>query len=410
MWNAEIKINKKCFWGGVCFLFLLPFFEPGIVINYSIFHNIHYLYVMARWGITAVISLFAIALGLKTLEVWKCITLVGLLCIELVMITIFRDGELLSVINYLVTIVGLCMLAYVYVIMGNFYVFLKSLSATLTILIWMNFLLLIIMPEGFYTSYGETFYFLGHSNNTMRFAMPAVLVSMLCDKMETEKIRKRTKILAIISLLTVVITHSITGLFGCGAMFVFAVLMNGNLPKTITAVKALLISIGTFLFFVVFRFQYLFEYFFISVLGKDLSLTNRTDFWDKGMEYIVDSVMIGYGYIHDYAPYIRYANGYVPSSLHNFYLDILMRGGILHLVTFIILFIVFCQHLKQRKEHHTTCIYVYGFLVYSVIWNFDPFIWDGISLLILFLLLPEFEDFNNRKIHKEISHVFNRNI
>lgn len=103
-------------------------------------------------------------------------------------------------------------------------------------------------------------------------------------------------------------------------------------------VVSLFLMISLYLFFPdIFSIDYL-----LSRLGRDRGLTGRLSLWDMGVQGFQEKPLLGWGFDGLRSFLTQYDMGY--GQLHNGYLDILVRGGIVG-TTFV--FVIIVQALKN---------------------------------------------------------------
>ncbi len=102
-----------------------------------------------------------------------------------------------------------------------------------------------------------------------------------------------------------------------------------------------IISLIVTLLVVFFQFQKLFAFVIVDLLGKDLSLTGRTEIWSNALEAICRKPLFGYGNMSQ----AQEAKVFGDVYCHNGFLELLFRGGVLYLLIFSGLF-----HLISRKQ------------------------------------------------------------
>ena len=98
-----------------------------------------------------------------------------------------------------------------------------------------------------------------------------------------------------------------------------------------------------------FNIQDLFGWFIEGILGKDLSLTNRTTLWGYALEDISHSLFFGYG-VQDGLTFglLRFSNSY--SHCHNAISTLLYQGGLLSLITYAVFF-VYIVFYKEKSSN-----------------------------------------------------------
>ena len=138
----------------------------------------------------------------------------------------------------------------------------------------------------------------------------------------------------------------------------------------------------------------------LALIGKDASLTGRTEFWPQLIQAAWRKPLLGYGYQGFWLPWRGYENparsiiagssGFVPPHAHNGYLDILLSTGfvgltlfILALLTMLVMFLLCARH-SQNGEAETAAVV----LIFVLLSNFsESKIWFINEYTFLFLLV-----------------------
>jgi len=91
-----------------------------------------------------------------------------------------------------------------------------------------------------------------------------------------------------------------------------------------------------------------YEFFIVDILGKDLTLTGRTELWGRLNHSIAEYPWLGYGFkgfwlrglgiLEDPAGNIINANGFKPNSAHSGFYDVVLELGLVGLVLFFLSF------------------------------------------------------------------------
>src|SRR5690606_40133643 len=78
-------------------------------------------------------------------------------------------------------------------------------------------------------------------------------------------------------------------------LFVLSMFLYRRVPKLFQMKTALLIIFIVFLSVVLLRLQYLFEFFIVDILNKDITLTGRLVIWDEAIMLFSNQPFFGYG-------------------------------------------------------------------------------------------------------------------
>jgi len=108
-------------------------------------------------------------------------------------------------------------------------------------------------------------------------------------------------------------------------------------------INSVAISVLFLLFFSVFLVNY---YDILNFLGKDPTLTGRTDIWELGYYAFIDSPFLGYGYNSFWSSSALYGGEFIqwvlfwgPTSMHNGWFEILLQLGGIGFVLFMVFFL-----------------------------------------------------------------------
>lgn len=224
----------------------------------------------------------------------------------------------------------------------NAYRFIHSVAIMLGCFIIINFITIILFPDGFYivNNYAEIngitmikdqvpCYFLGFRNVMFTTIFPGIVINILDYNM-----MKKKSIISIISIACGVASFlilwsatSITVSF----IFILVYIISKKIEPKVLINTIYVIAIVFFIAIVLLRLQNLFSFIIVGILKKDLTFTNRVGIWDKAIKLIMTHPFIGYGYReHQY-----YIDTIGASHAHNYYLDVWMRGGFVAFASFI---------------------------------------------------------------------------
>ena len=222
----------------------------------------------------------------------------------------------------------------------------------------MNFLTVIIFPEGLYTyldHYDECWllgFKSGHIVYQLAFIFFTAIYMNLYRKNRPERfilygaeamvlasnllVMNRT---SLIVLLPVIVLSLIP------ALRHFSVLFNSITYAACGLIMNLL--------FVVLRKQELFRWLIVGIFNRRMDLTHRTDVWDSAFNAIKEQPVIGHGYQ-------TFAYSEIIETTHNEFLEILYKTGIVGLIIFLaILILVIWRLFKNRKNEQAQWISVF---------------------------------------------------
>ena len=151
----------------------------------------------------------------------------------------------------------------------------------------------------------------------------------------------------LLSILMIWSGNSIVGLM----FLILAMLYQKIVKKNLTIKNSMYILAFLFVFIIFFQGFKLFSDFIVEVLGKDLTLSGRTSIWSNGIKEWLKYPLLGHGFQISEA-FITFANvsDYVRGA-HNQILNILLHGGIIYLILFVIVFCIIHNVTKKYKNN-----------------------------------------------------------
>ena len=243
------------------------------------------------------------------------------------------------------------------------------LYKVLFIIIFVNFLTIILFPNGMYTTiYYSTNWFLGYDNTHIAIYLPAIMIMMI-----KKEISNKWNINYF--LLIGFITYSVFFCFSANSVVVYSIILFYILYREkidqmhIMNIKNYIIMyLAIFLGIVILRLQNLFSWFIVKVLGKNLTFTGRVHIWDRIIDLIKNKFILGYG--KEKNEIISAKLGHKSySHAHNTILDILYKGGIVSLLIMSYIVYICSKELtkfKNNKIAKIISIILFDFLIMSV--------------------------------------------
>lgn len=226
---------------------------------------------------------------------------------------------------------AMCLLFYIW-LNNNPKVLIESFSY-LSIYIYINLLTVLLFRRGLYSDviYHNFNWFLGYKNVHIRSILPISAMNIIYSYYKYNKLNLRTKVLIVCSALTFVFNGSSTSLVGYAVFLLLIALFNKNnkrIPKILSLGTGVVAVLVFFVLIVVMRLQNMFSFIIVDVLGKDLTLHNRTIIWDRTFELIEKKPYTGYGYMSG-TSYGELMNNDYFAHPHNYLLYIIFTGGLL---------------------------------------------------------------------------------
>ncbi len=234
-----------------------------------------------------------------------------------------------------------------------------AFSIAFSICVYMNFFHLMTHPHLWLIDENKslTGYLLGNNYNQMGCRLLcAVAINILCFRLKKFWIIN-TIPLIIVSVATVAIVRSMTSLTLITLFLVFCFLPSKKLQRT--GIISLLVFYVFFQIFVCFNGKGLENnelavYFIEDVLKKDITFTNRTELWDAAAHAFMQSPIIGYGFV-DSDWYFSHMSS-AAMGPHNFIYSVLINGGIVLLLVFIVIFIQATKKAFTINDRNTNVL------------------------------------------------------
>lgn len=202
--------------------------------------------------------------------------------------------------------------------------------------------------------------FLGRDNALIHFFIFALLVEFLRSRK-----KEQAYLMTAVMITTMLYVWSGTGVVVCVLITAFALLFQGKRIEHFFNIIDLTIAyIVIYCAIVVFRLQNLFSGIIVDVLHKDITFTGRTSLWDMAMWYIQKKPYIGYGIT---AKFLTMKSG-ISYSPHNLVLQIVLAGGFLSLLCFVIMYIASVKKISKRKYVYSSllAVSIFCYLVASL--------------------------------------------
>lgn len=340
-----MELKQKIF----LFFLIFPFIKPASIANIPAISFIDGIYDIWRIASAAVIFFMYVRRG----KLSPVMGAVILYFASMLFSTVIHNADLVKFTSSCITVVGFCMLTELE-ILSSPRVFFRELYVIYSLLIYVNFILMLIYPDGIASnSYYRNINFLDINNGLVQFMLPALFSTVMYSELNYGKLSFRPKILIAVSMVTMIISWSATGLIGFFILLIFLIFFYGKKqqsffrPTVTYSVSALL-----YLLIIIIRAQDIFSYIIEILMHKNLSFTGRTEIWDYAMSLIRSSFLTGYGYYYGNGIVVRNNNLY---STHNGVLEVMVRGGFIALVFFLIIYVI--AGIKLNKNgHKTACL------------------------------------------------------
>lgn len=375
--------TKKINFNLLYFVILLPFFKTDYMARFGAISTL--------FNIMKLISIgFIFLTAYKRRYISKKMQLLFLFGLTIIIPTLIYSGDKGAVFNYF--ILFWC-LSYLVDLLNKDVKFIGTLMFIFEIFIYINFITMIIYPNGLYST-GTTFtgiayqnWFLGFKNILICYFLPAYIISYLYMNITGKK--TRTIVLTLIIFISTFIAGSTTSLVGLFILLLFSIFSFLQRQYKIFNFKNYIITtILMFFGIVVFRLQNMFEFLIVNILQKDLTFTHRTELWDTTMKAITNNPIIGHGWQNTDIRHFMYSSSTIITA-HNQILEYLYLGGIIAILVLLIIIKVSNNDIKKYYKDKNIQIISLGFLIYQIL-NLTEVYLNPIILLLF--ILPVFGD------------------
>lgn len=213
----------------------------------------------------------------------------------------------------------------------------------------------LLINVGYMISLGKNYYgnyFIGGKNAFSVFLVPTIFFIILTNHLQYGCVGKFSFLCAALSLFTIVWGDSATGTVVAIAVIALWIIYRKRKPN----VKFVLVAIA-----VVYTVLLLFMDFVINStiwlrvtewLGKESTLTSRTAIWDSAKSLVKNNWLFGTGRGTLIFFYNSYGQRGVMTEAHNFVLEILMEGGVVALLMYLVAFWDAIRTLKMENILH----------------------------------------------------------
>lgn len=289
--------------------------------------------------------------------------------------TFLHDGYYIKFFGYFIDSVGL-----IFVIRRLAYQyqdgFLSGVKIFCRIILYINFILLVIFPQGVFVSnngYTTTRYiFLGLDNQAAILLITFMIIIYAIERQQCSKLRFMFWLDFLVFFVSTVLIWCGTEIVGI-LVFVSAMIYQKVTKRVISINHCTYILFGLFAFVVLFHGFSLFSGFIVSFLGKDMTLSGRTLIWSNGIQEWLKYPLFGHGYQETEA-LITFENirGYVRGA-HNQVLSFLLHGGVLFVLLFVSILRIVHKAVYLVRKNVFTNLLTLGILTNFVMWTADTY-------------------------------------
>ncbi|WP_160324142.1 O-antigen ligase family protein [Adlercreutzia muris] len=215
------------------------------------------------------------------------------------------------------------------------------------LLVYVNLASMIIAPDGLYVSKLLGYYHnwvLGYKNQFLPFFICFATVAFLQMRYSRKRLRPAALIVAM--LLSLVLGKSATSLI---VMVIFvAGMMIAETRARLVFNPYLLAIVVVFAFFVIVLMSSseTISGLIAAIANRDVTFSGRTVIWGSVMDAIAQKPLFGWGVMSDES-HIALIDHVEASSAHNFYLELLLSGGVVSLLVYGVFVVLVLKRLKS---------------------------------------------------------------
>lgn len=161
---------------------------------------------------------------------------------------------------------------------------------------------------------------------------------------------RKVLVIAFISIILEFMVDSMSGVIAVGALIVLCFLMTKKRWSclNLTTLTVGLLVLNYVLIFAVSRIQWMQN--LLTMIGRDAGLTGRGQLWTSALNLIAQHPMYGYGYSQTVAVWNPVENVWADNHCHNFFLNLVLTGGVLYFVIVVVLIFIIARRIKKNES------------------------------------------------------------
>lgn len=329
------------------YIFLLPFIE---IESFSVFFDF-------KWEYFVLIDCVIIAvLALRDFKFSKVLIAPVILFLTILFSTMIRGNDIFPALYYPARLLFFALLIDYYNRRGKLMLFLASLKRLLVLLIAITVFFQFYDQDffGYTVSYNYVNFLV--SDNFLGFYYAILIYITYITKKHFDVECCLYSAICLISLVKAWTAASIV----CFSVMIVMLLFGKTVSKFLTVTKSLIANMLLIASVLFFKIQYLFEWLIVGILNKSITLSYRTYVWESALNNILNEPLLGYGTVRTGRVSINtiiLPNGTVHTFFsHNLFLEIMIQGGIIALVCFIILH--FCANSALKTVPRNSYLYI----------------------------------------------------
>jgi O-antigen ligase len=310
----------------------------------------------------------------------------------ILLITIINSGYYQGAVNKMTeTLLLICLICSYE---NDMFRFIKITYHELEILIYLNLITLILVPEGLVHIQIDDYWYgtanqwvIGVPNTFIYWLFPMAVISILLTYLDY-----KNKVRYFASMLAVIGTEIING-SGTGKIMIIlyiAIIFLPLIKRFISTRSILIASAFAFITIVITRSYEILAPIIQNFLHKEMTLTNRVYIWDNVLREIAEKPIIGNGLLtgDDMIQRIGMFLGVLhggSTHAHCHYLQILFEGGFIGFALFVNIYILLIKRTSKIRDSKAVRAVVVGLLVFSIGAVVEVF--DYATMYLVFMLV-----------------------
>lgn len=339
-----MKVSKA---GLLYLILLIPFLEPGYVTVTSIAPY----FSMARkmFFCISVVMIFLTFIQKRDKRSFGFIAIVYAYFGVLGLLTIISPtGDFNSFRNMAIVDISICNLSFLW-LRKSYKTFISYLLFYIEVLLIINLLTIVFIPQGLYSVQRYTGYFLGYDNTHIRWMIPGLLLSLLWGYIQEKEGKWRPKLIAVhprtlvlfaVCVGHVMISFSSTSIVGLAVFAILVFLLNKkdtNKKRKLYSFKYVyyISVIGTAIV-VLMANSYMYNLLLAigAFFGKNMEAV-RLKLWRAAWQSIVENPWLGVGVENSLTTMMKMTGSdFQGQSAHNYILNTLYQCGIVGFIFF----------------------------------------------------------------------------
>ena len=281
----------------------------------------------------------------------------------------------------------------------NINVFLKTVSILLSVFIVINFLSILIFQEGIFKT---AVYFLGYDNASVATVLLGTIFIGFTSIYFQNKLTYKFWIIFAFLILTYLIRWSVGPMISCIGILGYFLIVSKNekLKKYFSLKNIFIFAFILFILVVVFGIQKYFAFIIVNILHKNITLTGRTQIWQRCFQFIYKYPLIGMGMMN-FNDRWNFFNIY---HAHCNFLNVILETGIIGFGFYVNIWRNVINSFDKNKGTSFHSILILGFLGYLICTTIDV-LYDNQMLIIFwnlgfflpYIIRKQNVDFENRK-------------